>query len=145
MTERIEWLKARQTGIGGSDVAAILGLSKWKTPLDVYNDKIADTPSEESNPSIEWGNRLEPVIRQKYSDVTGLSVKCPEETFRLLREGSPGLSSASGGLGIGLSIVHLIADRHGCELRFERRSEGGLEVRVDVPLATPNINQRTAS
>ena len=69
----------------------------------------------------------------------------PEETFRLLREGSPGLSSASGGLGIGLSIVHLIADRHGCELRFERRSEGGLEVRVDVPLATPNINQRTAS
>ena len=69
----------------------------------------------------------------------------PEETFRLLREGSPGLSSASGGLGIGLSIVHLIADRHGCELRFERRSEGGLEVRVDVPLATPNFNQRTAS
>ena len=72
-------------------------------------------------------------------------VPIPEETFRLLREGSPGLSSASGGLGIGLSIVHLIADRHGYELRFERRSEGGLEVRVDVPLATPNFNQRTAS
>ena len=80
--ERTEWLKRRQTGIGGSDVAAILGLSKWKTPLDVYNAKIEETPSEESNPSIEWGNRLEPVIRQKYSDVTGLSVKCPNETFR---------------------------------------------------------------
>lgn len=54
--ERLEWLKNRQTGIGGSDVAAILGLSKWKTPLDVYNDKIAENPVEESNASIEWGN-----------------------------------------------------------------------------------------
>ena len=66
----------------------------------------------------------------------------PEETFRLLREGSPGLASASGGLGIGLSIVHLIADRHGCELRFERRPEGGLEVRVDVPLTSAPITNR---
>lgn len=80
--ERTDWLKRRQTGIGGSDVAAILGLSKWKTPLDVYNDKIADTPIEDSNPSIEWGNRLEPVIRQKFSDVTGLSVTVPAQTFR---------------------------------------------------------------
>lgn len=80
--ERLEWLKNRQTGIGGSDVAAILGLSKWKTPLDVYNDKIAEKPIEESNPSIEWGNRLEPVIRQKYADETGLTVTIPNQTFR---------------------------------------------------------------
>lgn len=80
--ERVEWLKNRQSGIGGSDVAAILGLSKWKTPLDVYNDKIAEKPIEESNPSIEWGNRLEPVIRQKYADETGLTVTIPNQTFR---------------------------------------------------------------
>ena len=80
--ERLEWLKNRQTGIGGSDVAAILGLSKWKTPLDVYNDKIAENPVEESNASIEWGNRLEPVIRQKYADVTGIPVTIPNTTFR---------------------------------------------------------------
>lgn len=80
--ERLEWLKTRQTGIGGSDVAAILGLSKWKTPLDVYNAKIAENPVEESNASIEWGNRLEPVIRQKYADVTGIPVTIPNTTFR---------------------------------------------------------------
>ena len=44
--ERLEWLKTRQTGIGGSDVAAILGHSKWKTPLDVYIDKIAENTLE---------------------------------------------------------------------------------------------------
>lgn len=81
-SERLEWLKARQTGIGGSDVAAILGLSKRRTPLDIYNSKIADDPIEESNPSIEWGNRLEPVIRQKYADETGLPVTIPNKTFR---------------------------------------------------------------
>ena len=31
-SERLEWLKARQTGIGGSDVAAILGLNRYKSP-----------------------------------------------------------------------------------------------------------------
>lgn len=80
--ERLEWLKNRQTGIGGSDVAAILGLSKWKSPLDVYNDKLEENPVEESNPSIEWGNRLEPVIRQKYADATGKTVTIPNQTFR---------------------------------------------------------------
>ena len=47
--EHLEWLKARQTGIGGSDVAPILGISKWTTPLDVYNEKVADTPTEKDS------------------------------------------------------------------------------------------------
>lgn len=80
--ERLDWLKGRQSGIGGSDVAAILGLSKWKSPLDVYNEKIAETTVEETNASTEWGTRLEPVIRQKYADDTGLTVTIPNETFR---------------------------------------------------------------
>lgn len=32
MTTRAEWLSKRRTGIGGSDIAAIMGLSKWATP-----------------------------------------------------------------------------------------------------------------
>ena len=31
----------RRTGIGGSDAAAILGLSPWATPLDIYNEKVS--------------------------------------------------------------------------------------------------------
>lgn len=81
MTNRLEWLKERQSGIGGSDVAAILGLSKWRTPLDVYNSKVGEV-EEEDNVSMEWGRRLEPVIRQAYSDKTGRAVECPGHLFR---------------------------------------------------------------
>lgn len=28
-----DWLKARKLGLGGSDMAAVLGVSKWKSPL----------------------------------------------------------------------------------------------------------------
>lgn len=37
---RQEWLKIRQTGIGGSDIAAILGVSKYKTAYDLYLEKV---------------------------------------------------------------------------------------------------------
>lgn len=36
----IKQLEARQKGIGGSDVAAIMGLSPWNTPLDIYYSKV---------------------------------------------------------------------------------------------------------
>ena len=79
---RAAWLKQRQLGIGGSDVAPILGLSKWRTPLDVYNDKTSDTLDDSDNTSMEWGRRLEPVIRQKYADVTGMPVVQPSAMFQ---------------------------------------------------------------
>lgn len=34
-----EWFEARREGLGASDTAAILGLSKWSTPRDVYLSK----------------------------------------------------------------------------------------------------------
>ena len=79
--DRNEWLRQRQTGIGGSDVAAIIGISKWRTALDVYNSKIGDV-EDVDNVSMEWGRRLEPVIRQAYADKTGRTVDIPVDMFR---------------------------------------------------------------
>lgn len=79
---RAAWLAGRKSGLGGSDAAAVLGLSKWRTPLDVYNDKVSDTVEEQDNVSMEWGRRLEPVIRQKYADTTGMAVTIPNQQFR---------------------------------------------------------------
>ncbi|MCD2442519.1 HAMP domain-containing histidine kinase [Agromyces sp. SYSU K20354] len=42
-------------------------------------------------------------------------------------------STAGRGLGLGLSIVAAIVDRHGAALRLSPRAEGGLEVRVTFP------------
>ena len=43
---REEWLKVRRTGIGGSDVAAILGMDHNRGPLHVYLDKRGELPEE---------------------------------------------------------------------------------------------------
>jgi len=77
-TTRAEWLQERRRGIGGSDVAAILGLSSWRTPLDVYLDKTGQrVDRDEDNPAMYWGRTLEPVIRQHYADTTGRNVIQP--------------------------------------------------------------------
>ncbi len=80
--DRTQWLQARQSGIGGTDVAAILGISKWRTPLDVYLSKVGEAVESEDNESMDWGRRLEPVIRQAYCDKVGTQVVVPSELMR---------------------------------------------------------------
>lgn len=72
---RAEWLAQRRTGIGGSDVAAILGLSKWSTPLQVYQQKRGELGEQPENDAMRWGRYLEPVVRQAYADETGNEVR----------------------------------------------------------------------
>ena len=54
--QNTQWLKLRKTGISGTDVSAILGLNPFKTPFEVYQDKISDEiiPVEE-NEKMLWG------------------------------------------------------------------------------------------
>ncbi len=69
---------ARRKGIGGSDVAAILGVSRYKTAVDLYLSKLGDPISiqEElqAKPQLEQGNILEPLILKKYKEITGNNV-----------------------------------------------------------------------
>ena len=44
---RKEWLEWRRKGIGGSDVAAIMGISPFRTARDIYYDKIKVTSLED--------------------------------------------------------------------------------------------------
>lgn len=69
---RDAWLQERRRGIGASDAAVILGVSKWKSPLQLYAEKtgLADLPEEEKD-YLDWGHRLEPVIASAYEDETG--------------------------------------------------------------------------
>ncbi len=62
-----QWLLARKTGIGGSDIAAIMGLSKYASPLTVYLDKTTDDTDRESSLAAELGLELEPFIARKFS------------------------------------------------------------------------------
>ena len=39
LNTELEWLEERNKIIGGTDISAILGLNKLKTPYDVWADK----------------------------------------------------------------------------------------------------------
>jgi len=83
MTITLEQLKIRKTGIGGSDAPPILGVSKFKTPLDIFLDKLDNNIQEQKlTPAQEWGNKLEPVIIQKFMEETGFNCVLANNTFR---------------------------------------------------------------
>lgn len=88
---REEWLRYRKCGIGGSDVAAILGISKWNSGISLWLDKTNQTnePVEE-NEAMQWGTIMEPIIRNHFAEVTGKTVvevkamlQHPEHPFML--------------------------------------------------------------
>lgn len=70
------WHLMRRTGIGGSDVAAILGLNPWRAPIDVYLDKIGESKPWDGNEATKWGKLLEPVIATEYQSRNGGPESC---------------------------------------------------------------------
>jgi putative phage-type endonuclease len=63
-----EWLTIRREGIGSSDVAPIVGMDRFRTPMSVYLDKIGEgAPVEESN-MMRWGKRLESAVAAEWDD-----------------------------------------------------------------------------
>ena len=65
-----EWHAFRKSGVGGSEVAAALGLSKWKTPYQLWLEKTTDVEPLEDNWNLLRGRALEPALRQEYANVT---------------------------------------------------------------------------
>ena len=64
-----EWLDARRNGIGGSDVAAVLGANPWRTPLEVWLSKTGQGETFTGSEKADWGHRLEPVVRDHYASL----------------------------------------------------------------------------
>ena len=64
-----EWHEARGKGIGGSEVGTICGLNKWESAYTLWAKKTGRIPSQiPQSEAMEWGNRLEPVILEKFAD-----------------------------------------------------------------------------
>jgi putative phage-type endonuclease len=77
-----EQIAERAKGLGGSDAAAALGLSKWKTARQLYAEKRGEIAIEiYDEEAIWWGNALEPIVRQKYAETTGYTVRLPQRTL----------------------------------------------------------------
>lgn len=62
-----EWLKWRQKGVGGSDIASICGINPWHSALACYYDKTEKIPElEAENLPAELGIFKEPFIKIKF-------------------------------------------------------------------------------
>jgi putative phage-type endonuclease len=80
--ERAAWLKERKLGIGGSEVAAIMGLSKYSTPWQVWAEKTGRFDNDFDNEPMYWGRAMEPLIRQRYCCDNGVDVVVPKGILR---------------------------------------------------------------
>ena len=85
--DRETWLRARRTGVGASEIAAVLGESRWGDAGTIYARKVAPGDDSEAGEWLEWGLRLEAVICDAYASprYAGRTV---ERDGRLLRSKS---------------------------------------------------------
>jgi putative phage-type endonuclease len=70
---RLAWLRYRKGGIGSSDAPVVMGVSPWKTQLELYHDKISEEIVEKTSFITEKGNRFEPKIRALYETTVNKS------------------------------------------------------------------------
>lgn len=80
---RDEWLDARRTGLGGSDMAAVLGVQEaFSSSAQVWLDKRGELPPTEPNAKMKAGHYFEPGIALWVADKFGLE----PEPLGLLRD-----------------------------------------------------------
>ena len=82
-----DWHMWRKKGVGGSDVAPIMGLSPWATCRDIYYKKVGivgalDKEADESNwVAKEVGHLLEPLVAKIFESKTGLKPYAVRKMF----------------------------------------------------------------
>lgn len=71
----------RNEGLGASDAPVALGLSPWRSPLELFLEKVGrGTPFEETLP-VQVGKALEPVLIGQFMQKTGLIVTDAQRQF----------------------------------------------------------------
>ncbi|MDU4882969.1 YqaJ viral recombinase family protein [uncultured Clostridium sp.] len=81
--DKLEWLKERQCGIGGSDVGAIVGVNKYKTQFEVYIEKTEPiTEVKEQSESAYFGDIFEDIVAKEFEKRTGLKVRRDRKHYK---------------------------------------------------------------
>ena len=72
-----DWLEYRKTGIGGSDASVVCGISRYKSPVELWMEKTGQLPPQEAGEAAYWGTMLESVVREEFTKRTGIEVGKP--------------------------------------------------------------------
>lgn len=69
ITNEAEWHEARSKGIGGSEAAAIIGISPWCTNQELWRRKTgrSQAPDISNLDAVKYGHDAEPLIRQLFA------------------------------------------------------------------------------
>lgn len=62
------WHDQRRACLGGSEIAAVLGLSPFESRFALWHRKAGLAGPVEDSPEMEWGRRLEPAILDRWID-----------------------------------------------------------------------------
>lgn len=82
-----QFLAGRKKGIGGSDVAAILGFSPYKSPYQLWLDKTSRSEKEtKQSESAHFGHLLEDVVAKEFSRRMNLKVQRVNQQLSLVDE-----------------------------------------------------------
>jgi putative phage-type endonuclease len=71
-----EWHQLRLGGLGGSDAGVVAGVSTWRSPYDLWSEKVAGIlpdPADEKEYQL-WGKLLEDPIAAEFAKRTGIEV-----------------------------------------------------------------------
>ena len=73
----------RMTYIGGSDIAAIMGKSRWCTPLKMWAYKTGrlPTPDLSKNERVKFGKKLEWVVAEEYATRHNVKVQSRKDAY----------------------------------------------------------------
>lgn len=72
---REDWLAQRRKSIGGSDAAAIVGLSRYSTPYTIFMDKTGRLPDKPDTEAMRLGRDLEDYVAKRWQEATGKKVR----------------------------------------------------------------------
>ena len=73
----------RQNYIGGSDISAVCGINRWKTPLRLWATKTGMIEPDDlsDNEAVQMGTKLEEFIAKEFEERTGLQVRRESKAY----------------------------------------------------------------
>lgn len=130
---RDAWLQERTKGIGGSDVATVLGLNPYKTPLSLWEEKTGKAEGSPAGEAAYWGTTLEDVVAKEFSKRTGMKI---QRVNFLLSTGEGGWMRGN----IDRAIVNEQIAKTVRVHKPEKATETGLMLSTDVGLECKTAN-----
>lgn len=72
----------RNYGLGGSDIAALLGMSPYKTPVELWAEKVGhENYRQKDGLHLRYGKHVEPFVANEFEKQTGLNTVEHEEAI----------------------------------------------------------------